>query len=133
MGSLKHGSPDLLSLLLAPKEKTKTSMGGFGLVLARVLAVLVTAADSVGLCIPGPGVGAMGYGPDIWTTNYTQGCVIGRPYDPRTNDLVWTWEGDGHDQGLGPVEKQTDQARRTWSAVLRTAKKVDKKLAKKNA
>src|SRR6266478_2648968 len=48
-----------------------------------------------------------GFGPDIWTTNYTQGCVMANIIDPRTNDLVWRGKVTDTVNGIGQSEKQT--------------------------
>ncbi|HZE70972.1 MAG TPA: DUF4136 domain-containing protein [Pyrinomonadaceae bacterium] len=42
-----------------------------------------------GYGIPYRGRWRWGYGPDIWTTDYTQGCVMADIIDAKTNQLVW--------------------------------------------
>jgi Domain of unknown function (DUF4136) len=75
-----------------------------------------------------------GYGPDIWTTNYTQGCVMADIIDERTNDLVWRGRVTDTVNGIGQSEKQSDQAAKDLvKQFLKDAKKVDKKLDKKSA
>ena len=75
-----------------------------------------------------------GYGPDIWTTNYTQGCVMADIINPRTNELVWRGMVMDTINGVGQTEKQTDQAAKNLvSKFLKDAKKVDKNLVKKTA
>jgi uncharacterized membrane protein len=75
-----------------------------------------------------------GYGPDIWTTNYTQGCVMADIINPRTNELVWRGMVMDTINGVDQSEKQTDQAAKDLvSKFLKDAKKVDKNLAKKGA
>jgi uncharacterized membrane protein len=71
-----------------------------------------------------------GYGPDLWTTTYTQGCVMADVIDARTNDLVWRGSVKDTVNGIGQSEKQTDQAARDLvKQFLKDAKKVDKKKA----
>ena len=74
-----------------------------------------------------------GYGPDIWTTNYTQGCVMADIIDARTNQLVWRGRVTDTVNGIGQSEKQSDQAAKDLvSKFMKDSKKVDKNLAKKN-
>jgi hypothetical protein len=101
----------------------------------------------------GPGIGRFGYGrgfgwgygipyrarwrwgvgPDIWTTNYTQGCVMADIIDARTNELVWRGRVTDTVNGIGQSEKQADQAAKDLvSHFLKDAKKVEKNLAKKS-
>jgi hypothetical protein len=75
-----------------------------------------------------------GYGPDIWTTNYTQGCVMADIIDARTNDLVWRGKVMDTVNGIGQSEGQTDQAAKDLvKKFVKDAKKVNKNLAKKSA
>ena len=74
-----------------------------------------------------------GYGPDIWTTNYTQGCVMADIIDARTNELVWRGKVTDTVNGIGQSEKQSNQAAKDLvSKFLKDAKKVEKNLAKQN-
>jgi hypothetical protein len=74
-----------------------------------------------------------GYGPDIWTTNYTQGCVMADIIDARTNELVWRGKVTDTVNGIGQSEKQANQAAKDLvSKFLKDAKKVEKNLAKQN-
>src|SRR5215210_1555231 len=75
-----------------------------------------------------------GYGPDIWTTTYTQGCVMADVIDARTNDLVWRGAVKDKVNGIGQSEKQADQAARDLvKQFLKDAKKVDKTADKQKA
>jgi uncharacterized membrane protein len=86
-----------------------------------------------GYGMPGRGRWRWGYGPDIWTTNYTQGCVMADIIDPRTNQLVWRGKVTDTISGLGQSEKQTDQAAKDLvSTFVKDARKVEKNLAKKS-
>src|SRR5260370_11663038 len=73
-----------------------------------------------------------GYGPDIWTTNYTQGCVMADIIDARTNPLGWRGKVTDTINGVGQSEKQTDQAAKNLvSKFVKDAKKIDNNLATK--
>ena len=75
-----------------------------------------------------------GYGPDIWTTTYTQGCVMADIIDARTNDLVWRGVVKDTVNGIGQSEKQANQATKDLvKQFLKDAKKVDKKADKQKA
>jgi uncharacterized membrane protein len=71
-----------------------------------------------------------GYGPDVWTTTYTQGCVMADIIDPQTNELVWRGVVKDTVNGIGQSEKQANQAARDLvKQFLKDAKKVDKQKA----
>jgi hypothetical protein len=75
-----------------------------------------------------------GYGPDIWTTNYTQGCVMADIIDARTSELVWRGRVTDTVNGIGQSEKQANQAAKDLvKQFMKDAKKVDKNLTKKSA
>ncbi len=71
-----------------------------------------------------------GFGPDIWTTNYTQGCVMADVIDAKTNEVVWRGVVTDTISGIDQSEKQTDQAAKDLvKKFMQDAKKVDKKKA----
>jgi hypothetical protein len=71
-----------------------------------------------------------GFGPDIWTTNYTQGCVMADVIDAKTNEVVWRGVVTDTISGIDQSEKQTDQATKDLvKKFMQDAKKVDKKKA----
>lgn len=81
-----------------------------------------------GYGIPGGGRWRWGYGPDIWTTNYTQGCVMADIVDPHTNELVWRGAVTDTVNGIGQSEKQSNQAAKDLvKKFLKDSSKVDKK------
>lgn len=83
-----------------------------------------------GYGIPGGGRWFRGYGPDIWTTNYTQGCVMADVINPKTNELVWRGAVRDTVNGIGQSDKQANQAAKDLvKNFLKDAKKVDKKRA----
>ncbi len=69
-----------------------------------------------------------GFGPDIWTSNYTQGCVMADVIDAKTNEVVWRGVATDTISGIDQSEKQTDQAAKDLvNKFMKDAKKVDKK------
>jgi hypothetical protein len=127
-------SPDfIVAFYSRTKQQTQIqSSGGFGPGFGPGFGL--NRGFGWGYGIPTSGRWRWGYGPDIWTTNYTQGCVMADIIDPRTNDLVWRGKVTGTVNGIGQSEKQSDQAARDpVKQFLKDASKVDKKLDKKNA
>jgi uncharacterized membrane protein len=83
-----------------------------------------------GYGVPFRGRWRWGYGPDIWTSTYTQGCVMADIIDPKTNELVWRGVVKDTVNGIGQSEKQADQAAKDLvKQFLKDAKKVEKKNA----
>ena len=71
-----------------------------------------------------------GFGPDIWTDNYTQGCIMADVIDSKTNEVVWRGAVTDTISGIDQSEKQTDQAAKDLvKKFMQDAKKVDKKKA----
>src|ERR1700682_4680580 len=131
------GSPDfIVAFYSRTKQKTQVqSTGGFGPGLGAGFGRFGYGRGfGWGYGIPGSGRWRYGFGPDIWTTNYTQGCIMADIIDARTNDLVWRGRVTDTINGIGQSEKQTDQAAKDLvSKFVKDAKKVDKNLAKKTA
>ena len=130
------GSPDfIVAFYSRSKQKTQVqSTGGFGPGFGAGLGRFGYGRGfGWGYGIPGAGRWRYGYGPDIWTTNYTQGCVMADIIDARTNDLVWRGKVTDTINGVGQSEKQTDQAAKDLvSKFVKDARKVDKNLANKS-
>ncbi len=83
-----------------------------------------------GYGIPGRGRWRWGLGPDIWTTNYTQGCIMADIIDPRNNEVVWRGVVTDTVNGINQSEKQSDQAAKDLvQRFMKDAKKVEKKNA----
>jgi uncharacterized membrane protein len=83
-----------------------------------------------GYGVPFRGRWRWGYGPDIWTSTYTQGCVMADIIDPKTNELIWRGVVKDTVNGIGQSEKQADQAAKDLvKQFLKDAKKVEKKNA----
>lgn len=83
-----------------------------------------------GYGVPFRGRWRWGYGPDIWTSTYTQGCVMADIIDPKTSELVWRGVVRDTVNGIGQSEKQSNQAARDLvKQFLKDAKKVEKKNA----
>jgi hypothetical protein len=131
------GNPDfIVAFYSRTKQKTQVqSTGGFGPGLGAGFGPFGYGRGfGWGYGIPGPGRWRYGFGPDIWTTNYTQGCIMSDIIDARTNDLVWRGRVTDTVNGIGQSEKQTDQAAKDLvKKFVKDAKKVDKNLAKKSA
>ena len=132
------GNPDfIVAFYSRSKQETQVqSTGGFGPGIGPGFGPRFGFGRGFGwgYGIPGRGRWRWGYGPNIWTTNYTQGCVMADIIDPRTNDLVWRGMVMDTINGVGQSEKQSDQAARDLvKQFLKDAKKVDKNLDKKNA
>jgi hypothetical protein len=132
------GSPDFIVAFYSrskQKSQVQSTGGGFGPGLGGGFGRFGYGRGfGWGYGIPGAGRWRYGFGPDIWTTNYTQGCVMADVIDARTNDLVWRGKVTDTIKGVGQSEKQTDQASKDLiSKFVKDAKKVDKSLAKKGA
>ena len=122
-------NPDfIVAFYSRTKQKTQVqSLGGFGPGFGW------GRGFGWGYGIPYSARWRWGYGPDIWTTNYTEGCVMADIIDARTNELVWRGRVTDTVNGIGQSEKQAGQAAKDLiSKFLKDAKKVDKNLAKKN-
>lgn len=132
------GNPDfIVAFYSRTKEKTQVqSAGGFGPGLGAGFGPRFGFGRGFGwgYGIPGRGRWRWGYGPDIWTTNYTQGCVMADIIDPRTNALIWRGRVMDTVNGIGQSEKQSNQAAGDLiKQFMKDSKKVDKNLAKKRA
>jgi hypothetical protein len=117
--------PDFVVAFYATtKQKTQvqsTGLGGYG-------GFGYGRGFGWGYGIPGGGRWRWGYGPDIWTTNYTQGCVMADIIDPKTNELVWRGAVTDTVNGIGQSEKQSNQAAKDLvKNFLKDAKKTEKK------
>jgi len=128
------GNPDfIVAFYSRTKQKTQVqSVGGFGPGFGPGFGF--GRGFGWGYGIPFRARWRWGYGPDIWTTNYTQGCVMADIIDPRTNDLVWRGRVTDTVNGIGQSEKQANQAAKDLvKQFVKDAKKVDKKSNKKSA
>jgi len=119
-------NPDFIVAFYATtKEKTSVQSTGFG---PGIGGFGYGRGFGWGYGIPGGGRWRWGYGPDIWTTNYTQGCVMADIVDPKTNELVWRGAVKDTVKGIGQSEKQSNQAAKDLvKNFLKDSKKVDKK------
>ena len=63
-----------------------------------------------GYGVPFRGRWRWGYGPDIWTTTYTQGCVMADIIDAKTQELVWRGVVQDTVNGIGQTDKQANNA-----------------------
>jgi hypothetical protein len=131
------GNPDfIVAFYSRSKQKTQVESTGFGPGLGVGFGPRFGFGRGFGwgYGVPYRARWRYGYGPDIWTTNYTQGCVMADIIDAHTNDLVWRGRVTDTVNGIGQSEKQADQAAKDLvSKFLKDAKAVDKNLAKKRA
>jgi hypothetical protein len=68
-----------------------------------------------------------GLGPSIWTTTYTQGCVMADIIDSHTSELVWRGVVKDTVNGIGQSEKQAASAAKDLvKRFLSDAKKASK-------
>ena len=106
------------------REKTQLQSAGFGPGFG------FGRGFGWGYGVPFRGRWRWGYGPDIWTSTYTQGCVMADIIDPKTNELVWRGVVRDTVNGIGQSEKQANQAAKDLvKQFLKDAKKVEKKNA----
>lgn len=63
-----------------------------------------------GYGVPFGGRWRWGYGPDIWTTTYTEGCVMADIIDVKTQELVWRGVVQDTVNGIGQTDKQANNA-----------------------
>jgi len=119
-------NPDFIVAFYATtKQKTSVESTGFG---PGFGGFGYGRGFGWGYGIPGGGRWRWGYGPDLWTTNYTQGCVMADIIDPKNNELVWRGAVTDTVKGIGQSEKQSNQAAKDLvKNFLKDANKVDKK------
>jgi len=82
-----------------------------------------------GYGVPFRGRWRWGYGPDIWTSTYTQGCVMADIIDPRTNEVVWRGVVKDTVNGIGQSDKQANSAAKD---LVQRFVKDTRKLEKRN-
>jgi Domain of unknown function (DUF4136) len=69
-----------------------------------------------------------GYGPTIWTSTFTQGCVMADIIDAKTQELVWRGVVQNTVSGIGQSEKQAnDAAKDLVKRYLKDVKKTEKR------
>ena len=118
-------NPDfIVAFYSRTREKTQVQSTGFGPGFG------FGRGFGWGYGIPGRGRWRWGYGPDIWTTTFTQGCIMADIIDAQTNELVWRGVVKDTVNGIGQSEKQANQAAKDLvKQFLKDAKKVEKKKA----
>lgn len=121
-------SPDfIVAFYSRTKEKTQVQSSGLG-GLGYGRGFGFGRGFGWGYGIPYRARWRYGFGPDIWTTTYTQGCVMADVIDSRTNDLVWRGVVKDTVNGIGQSEKQANEAAKDLvGRFVKDAKKVDKK------
>jgi hypothetical protein len=116
-------NPDfIVAFYSRSREKTQVESTGFG----------YGPLFGWGYGIPYRARWRWGFGPDIWTDNYTQGCVMVDIIDPKNNELVWRGVAKDTINGIGQSEKQANQiAKDLVKRYMKDAKKLDQDLDKK--
>ena len=124
-------NPDfIVAFYSRTKQKTQVQSSGFGGSGFGGLGFGFGRGFGWGYGVPYRARWRWGLGPDIWTTNYTQGCVMADVIDARTNELVWRGRVTDTVNGIGQSEKQTDQAAKDLvKKFVKDEKKVEKKKA----
>jgi hypothetical protein len=122
-------SPDfIVAFYTRSKQKTQVQSTGFGPGFGY------GPGFGWGYGIPFRGRWRWGFGPDIWTSTYTQGSVMVDIIDPKNNELVWRGVAKDTINGIGQSDKQANQAAKDLvKRYMKDAKKLDKNLDKKNA
>jgi hypothetical protein len=112
-------NPDfIVAFYSRSKQKTQVESTGFGF----------GPGFGWGYGIPYRARWRWGFGPDIWTNTYTQGCVMADVIDPQTNELIWRGVVKDTVHGIGQSEKQANQAASDLvKNFVKDAKKVEKK------
>jgi hypothetical protein len=119
-------NPDfIVAFYSRTKQKTQVQSSGFGPGFGPGFGM--GRGFGWGYGIPGRARWRYGFGPNIWSTNYTQGCVMADIIDARTNDLVWRGVVKDTVNGIGQTEKQTDQAAKDLVKKFVKNAKVNKK------
>jgi hypothetical protein len=81
-----------------------------------------------GYGVPFRGRWRWGYGPNIWTSTYTQGCVMADIVDSKTNEVVWRGVVKDTVNGIGQSEKQANNAAKDLvQRFLKDTRKLEKR------
>ena len=81
-----------------------------------------------GYRVPFRGRWRWGWGPDIWTTTYTEGCVMADIIDAKTQELVWRGVVQDRVNGIGQSEKEANSAAKDLvKRYLKDTKKAEKR------
>lgn len=72
-----------------------------------------------------------GLGPDVWTYNYTQGCVMVDIIDAKTNQLVWRGVAMDTLNGINQSDKQANEvAKDLIKRFVKDTRNAEKEIAK---
>jgi hypothetical protein len=115
-----QNNPDfVVAFYSRTRERTQTQSTGFGF----------GPGFGWGYGIPFRDRWRWGYGPDIWTTTYTEGCIMADIIDPTTQELVWRGVIKNTVNGIGQTEKQANSAaaRDLVKRFVKDTKRVDKR------
>jgi len=112
-------NPDfIIAFYSRTQEKTRINSTGFG----------YGPGWGWGYGVPFRSRWRWGYGPDIWTSTYTQGCVMADIIDPKTNEVVWRGVVKDTVNGIGQSEKQANSAAKDLvQRFIKDTKKLEKR------
>ena len=101
-GFTQSANPDfIVAFYSRTKQRTQVESSPFG---------FGPGFGGWGYGVPFRGRWRWGYGPDIWTTTYTQGCVMADIIDTKTQELVWRGVVQDTVNGIGQTDKQANNA-----------------------
>jgi hypothetical protein len=81
-----------------------------------------------GYGVPFRGRWRWGFGPDIWTSTYLQGCVMADIIDPKGQELVWRGVVQDTVHGIGQSEKEANNAAKDLvNRFVKDTQKVEKR------
>lgn len=112
-------NPDfVIAFYSRTREKTQVNSTGFG----------YGRGFGWGYGVPFRGRWRWGLGPDIWTTTYTEGCVMADMIDAKTQELVWRGVVKDEVNGIGQTEKEANNAAKDLvQGFLKDTKKAAKR------
>ncbi|HXQ37050.1 MAG TPA: DUF4136 domain-containing protein [Anaerolineales bacterium] len=112
-------NPDfIVAFYSRTKQQTRVNNTGFG----------YGPGFGWGYGVPFRGRWRWGFGPDIWTTTYTQGSVMADIIDSKTQELVWRGVVQDTVNGIGQSDKQANNAAKDLvQRFLKDAGEVDKR------
>jgi hypothetical protein len=114
-----NDNPDfIVAFYSRTQEKTQVNSTGFGF----------GPGWGWGYGVPFRGRWRRGFGPDIWTSTYLQGCVMADIIDPKTQELVWRGVVQDTVHGIGQSEKEANNAAKDLvNRFVKDTQKVEKR------
>jgi hypothetical protein len=114
-----NDNPDfIVAFYSRTQQKTQVNSTGFGF----------GPGWGWGYGVPFRGRWRWGFGPDIWTSTYLQGCVMADIIDPKTQELVWRGVVQDTVHGIGQSEKEANNAAKDLvNRFVKDTQKVEKR------